>query len=323
MIREVYPQIYLNEIPLPKNPLKALNSYIIPSQGRSLILDTGFNREECRNALMEGIRASGIDLKRTDLVLTHMHVDHSGLADYLWKQGCKVYIGKKDGILLNNFRTSPEQVLGHLSEGLNLNQGIGMKEIEAFDIAPKEPFVYTPLQEGDYLEVGPYRFEVIDIPGHSPGHIGLYERKHKLFLGGDHILNEITPNITFWHYKIDSLGNFMESLNKIRRFDIDWVFPSHRSLIQDHRQRIDELIIHHQERLEEITGILLDGQKSVIETAARMHWDLSYKSWNDFPLTQKWFASGEAMAHLEHLVYKGEAQRVNSGGKHYYELVNP
>lgn len=54
-----------------------------------------------------------------------------------------------------------------------------------------------------------------------------------------------------------------------------------------------------------------------------MRWDLNYKSWNDFPLTQKWFASGEAMAHLEHLVYKGEAQRVSFDGKHNYELVNP
>jgi hypothetical protein len=34
-------------------------------------------------------------------------------------------------------------------------------------------------------------------PGHSPGHIGLYERKHRLFFCGDHILDRITPNNTF------------------------------------------------------------------------------------------------------------------------------
>lgn len=321
MIREVYPGIYLNEIPLPNNPLKILNSYIILSEDRPLILDTGFNREVCKDALNEGIRELGIDLKKTDLVLTHMHMDHTGLADYLWEQGCKVYIGKKDGILLNNYRSSPELVIDELSKGLNLNKKIGAKEIEAFDIVPMEIFEYTPLQEGDFLEVGPYKLEVIDIPGHSPGHIGLYERKHKLFFGGDHILNEITPNITFWHYKIDSLGNFIKSLNKIRQFDIDWVLPAHRSLIRDHRQRIDQLIEHHRERLVEITGILRDGKMTVIETAAKMHWDLTYKKWSDFPLTQKWFASGEAMSHLEHLVYQGEAQRVKCDGKCYYELV--
>lgn len=321
MIREVYPHIYLNEIPLPKNPLKVLNSYIILSEERPLILDTGFNLEVCKAALMEGVNELGIDLKKADLVLTHMHMDHSGLADHLLELGCKIYIGKKDGILLNNFRTSPDLVLGQLSKVLNLRNELSVTEVEAFDIAQKKLLDYAPLKEGDCLEIGSYKLEVIDIPGHSPGHIGLYEREHKLFFGGDHVLNEITPNITFWHYKIDSLGDFINSLQKIRQFDIDWVFPAHRSLIKDHRQRIDELIAHHQERLEEITEILRDGKKTVIETAARMHWDLRYNSWSDFPPTQKWFASGEAMAHLEHLVYKGEAQRVNLDGHYYYELV--
>ena len=193
MIREVYPGIFVNEIPLPKNPLKVLNSYMILSEERPLIIDTGFNLEVCKRALMEGIEELSIDLKKTDLVLTHMHMDHSGLADYLSELGCTVYIGKKDGILLNNYRTSPDLVLGQLSKVLNLNTELNVTEVEAFEIEQKAHLEYTPLKEGDALEVGPYQLKVIDIPGHSPGHIGLYEREHKLFFCGDHILNEITP----------------------------------------------------------------------------------------------------------------------------------
>ncbi|SHN62729.1 MBL fold metallo-hydrolase [Desulfitobacterium chlororespirans] len=322
MIREIYPHIYLNEIPLPHNPLKTLNSYIVLAGDRPLILDTGFDLEACKSAFMEGVEELQIDLKKTDLVLSHMHVDHTGLADFLAEQGCQVYIGKKDGILLNNYRTSPGLIMSELNKVLNLGGEMNSTEKAIFDTTPKKPLVYTPLNEGDCLETGLYQWEVINIPGHSPGHIGLYERKHKLFFGGDHILNEITPNITFFHYKIDSLGNFIRSLEKIRRYDIEQVFPAHRSLIANHRQRIDELTAHHQERLVEIAEILGDGKKTVGQTAARMHWELRYNSWDDFPLAQKWFASGEAMAHLEHLVHKGEVRRVNHDGEAYYELVN-
>ncbi|NLI91279.1 MAG: hypothetical protein GX434_03495 [Peptococcaceae bacterium] len=56
MITEVYPNIYQNIIPLPNFPLKTVNSYMVISDIRNVIIDTGFNTEEGRNALMEGIK---------------------------------------------------------------------------------------------------------------------------------------------------------------------------------------------------------------------------------------------------------------------------
>lgn len=51
----MYPNIYCNRIPLPKNPLKSLNSYIIKSPERNLIIDTGFNQPECEAAFSDGV----------------------------------------------------------------------------------------------------------------------------------------------------------------------------------------------------------------------------------------------------------------------------
>ena len=45
MIECILPNIYRIEIPLPKNPLKALNSYLIKDPRRNLLVDTGFNLE--------------------------------------------------------------------------------------------------------------------------------------------------------------------------------------------------------------------------------------------------------------------------------------
>ncbi|TGE33644.1 MBL fold metallo-hydrolase [Desulfosporosinus sp. Sb-LF] len=320
MIVEVYPGIFKNEIPLPKNPLRAINSYIIISKSRNLIIDTGFNTAECQAELMRGLNELNIDLNKTDLLITHMHVDHSGLAPFLKKQGVQtIYFSQVDGELLNqtskrdSFYKSVNQILGFNDEN---TQKFGKE----FGARQTEPLEFTPLVEGNEIVLENYCFEVVNIPGHTPGHLGLYERNHRLFFCGDHILDQITPNITFWGFDQDILATYFDSLNKVYEYEIDYLFTAHRKIIRDHQKRITELLGHHDERLKEILSILRDGKKTPIEMAASMHWDLSHKKWDDFPHPQKWFASGEALSHLEHLVHIGLVNRIDETGMLLYGL---
>ena len=71
------------------------------------------------------------------------------------------------------------------------------------------------------------------------------------------------------------------------------------------KERIQELKHHHQKRLDEIISILEKGRKNAFQVASRMTWDIIYDSWDLFPVTQKWFATGEAIAHLKYLEEKG------------------
>lgn len=315
MIREVYPQIFLNEIPLPKNPLKALNSYIIRSESQSLIIDTGFNLQVCRNAFMDGIKELDISLSNTKLLLTHMHPDHSGLAPDLIKEGAKAFIGKVDGEILNNIGKPNEQY----SDSKKLFD-LEEQDLNTRYIGKIEPIDYIPLNEGDEIEVGNYLFEVIDIPGHTPGHIGLYERKHQLFFCGDHILDRISPNITVWGLDQDILATYLNSLEKVSKINIDYLFTGHRDIIRNHEERIDQIYQHHINRLKEIIQIIQQGRKSIRQTAEKMHWDLSDR-WEDFSDMQKWFAAGEAMSHLEHLVAIGLAKRTCYDDTLFYEYI--
>ena len=70
MIEEISPNLYKIEVPLPQSPLKATNSYVIKAQGQSLIVDTGMNREECKNSISSSLRELDIDLKRADFFIT-------------------------------------------------------------------------------------------------------------------------------------------------------------------------------------------------------------------------------------------------------------
>lgn len=324
MAIQVYPSIYKHEIPLPNNPLKALNSYIILSKDRNLIIDTGFNNKECKDFFMKSIQDMNMDLSKTSLLITHLHSDHSGLAGDLNKKGVKVYAGKTDAIIINEMiKKEYWNKIEEYKKMFDLEKyNISFDDNPGYKYRSKNRIEFISLIEGDVLNIGDYSFKVIDIPGHTPGHIGLYEEKHKIFFGGDHILDKITPNIGFWGFDTDVLSTYFSSLKKVYEYDIEYLFTSHRNIITNHKKRIDELLDHHEKRLKEILEILKYGEKTVKDVAANMHWSLRCNTWEDFPKPQKWFASSEAMAHLEHLVFIKKVEKSIRNGILYYSLIN-
>ncbi len=105
-IEQVADNIYAFPIVLPNNPLKWLNCcYVVSSGGRNLLIDTGFNRPECREALLGGMRQLGLTADYTDIFLTHLHSDHTGNAAYLAGEGFNILMGRTDHRVV----TMPEQ----------------------------------------------------------------------------------------------------------------------------------------------------------------------------------------------------------------------
>lgn len=313
LITEVYPSIYLNEIPLPNFPLTTVNSYIILSDKRNLIIDTGFNTEEGRNAILEGIQELNVNLRRTDLLLTHLHPDHVGMASFLQEKGVTVYIGKIDGHLINStYSKKAKSQLEKLYEVLSHENDIMPTRANEYGNNSTEDVIFHFLQARELITVGEYSFEVMDIPGHTPGHIGLFERTHKLFFCGDHILEKISPSVMFWGYNQDILGFYINSLNKVNRLDIDYLFTAHFNIIRNHRDRISKLIFEYEERLAEIKNIMSEEEKSPLEVAVQVKWKVKM-TWQGFSKTQKFSALGETLSFLEHLVHIGDIKRVNVG----------
>jgi len=95
------------------------------------------------------------------------------------------------------------------------------------------------------------------------------------------------------------------SQDKVFELDIELVLPGHRGVLKNCNERIQELKHHHQKRLDEIISILGKGSQNAFQVASKMSWDIIYDSWDLFPVTQNWFAIGEAISDLKYLKEKG------------------
>jgi hypothetical protein len=96
------------------------------------------------------------------------------------------------------------------------------------------------------------------------------------------------------------------------------MIPVHRSFILDFKRRVRELMEHHRVRANEAMGVLEKNSQTAYQAASQMSWDIVAKSWDDFPIMQKWFATGEAVAHLIYLERLGLVQREIRDGLIYF-----
>ena len=328
MITCVYqnPNIYKIHVPLPDNPLRNLNCYVIMDNGEALIIDTGFNRIECKNALLEGLKELQIDWEKTNLFLTHLHSDHSGLAPAIMegKPG-KIYMSEEDhqylDWILNGDRWKLFDEI-YFKEGFTREQVDWLKyknPARAFE--PDRFFEAQLVADGESVTVGSYTFQFVFVPGHTPGQMCLYCPHEKLMFTADHILFDITPNITAWAGIKDSLGDYLHSLKKIRSFDMVTALPSHRANQMDVYERIDAIFLHHLQRLEEtLETVHVHPYAHATKIGACLKWSMRGKTWDEFPLFQRWFAVGETMAHLDYLIERNLIEKRESDNAFSYHL---
>ena len=326
MIQKLHeqPDIFQIQVPLPDNPLKYLNSYVLPGKERTLVVDTGFKRPECRNALMSGLKELAVDLSKVDLFLTHLHADHSGLVNDFAAAGATVYMHQidyqylQDGVDGSTWAATEKR---YAKEGMPVDVIRTQAANQARKFAPDPHFPAVLVQDRQILHLADQHIHVIHTPGHTKGLCCLYIPEHEIFFSSDHILFDITPNITIWSNMQHALHTYLESLDKVRNFPVKLALPGHRKGDTSVLERIDSIKAHHRHRLTETCQLVKAmPEATAFEIAAHMTWSMRGKCWEDFPITQKWFALGECLSHLEYLLDEGTIQRREMDGLYRYSL---
>lgn len=333
MVELIYrsPDIYKIDVPLTGNPLKNLNCYVIKDGGESAVIDTGFRTEECWQALKGGLSEIGVSPEHTRLLITHLHSDHIGLAGYFNYPDTTIYMGELEYdyfLQMKEGRIRGRIDKGYLQEGFPEEELLdAMKTNPATIYLPDATFPVTTLQEGDTITVGNTVLTAVFMPGHTPGQMIFYIADKKIMFLGDHLLFDITPNITEWPEVDNSLKHYMHNLERLLNFDIELPLPAHRNLSNKTLEdRVAEILAHHAVRLNQILQMLKEHPgSSAYEIAGGLTWSMRGRSWKDAPNRQKWFAVGETLAHIEYLMAENKVCRVKKerNGKmiHTYELV--
>ncbi len=327
MIEEITKNIYRMTVKLPNNPLRILNSYLIRGEEDELLIDTGFRHPECQKALREALDEVGSVAEHRDVLCTHLHTDHSGMADLFAGPGRSVYMSEKDFFYNRRFYgDNVEKTINarYYTEGFSERQLLEIYETNpAVSYAmPSLPDNMKTLKDGDIIQVGDIVLQTVMTPGHTPGNAMFWIESEKIMFTGDNILFDITPNITSWDDVEDSLGDYLESLDKAETFPVEIALPGHRET-GDYFKRIRVLKAHHKKRLDEAYKIVLQKPGlTAYDITGKMQWQIRAKNWAEFPLVQKWFAVGECLAHLDYLMKRGLVTREFDGNVWRYRGKN-
>ena len=144
-----------------------------------------------------------------------------------------------------------------------------------------------------------------------------------MLFSGDHVLFHISPNICRWEGVPDALGDYLESLDRVKELPVKHLLPAHRAETGELRVRAEELKAHHAKRLDDARKIVAESPGlTAYEITGRMQWSIHARNWAEFPLTQKFFAVGEALAHLDWLEARGGVTRRLENGKERYYPIN-
>ena len=205
------------------------NIWHVRGRDRDLVIDTGMGVRPMLEEMTQ------LTQRPVTAIVTHSHFDHSG-GLYEFKTRCC------------------HPVEAHTMAAPTLANTVadtGYVRAEAFTALPYEGFSYKDyfvrpapitdmLDEGDVIDLGDRVFDVMHLPGHSPGSIALYEKETGLLFSGDVVYDgELLDDL--FHSNAEHLA---ESLNRLRELPVNTVHAGHYTSFNRQKLRtiIDEYL---------------------------------------------------------------------------------
>lgn len=299
------------------------DTYLVEGNRGWLLIDTSWDTANSFQALENQIKELGLVFGNiSQMVLTHTHIDHYGLA-YKVKQLSRatLYFHQAEKALIQQRYADPDGYLIQWSQHLKDN-GMPEAELPKLQRPPSQARVSPPpcifpdssLQGGETISTGLFDLEVFWTPGHSPGHICLYESTQKVLFSGDHILPVTIPNVSYPQPTENPLGKYLASLNQLAQLEANLVLPAHEHSFNNLQHRIGEIATYRQRRLSVIIQVLKTGPRTPYEIALNIPWLIRSEkdkgtAFADLAIWDKRLALGETTAHLELLRCEGKVQR--------------
>ena len=310
--------VYRIPLPLPMDGLKAVNVYAIETEQGLTLVDGGWAVEESRTLLEKSLRDVGFGLSDiTRFLVTHVHRDHYTQAAVIGREyGAHVSLGLGD---------KPTLDLMHNTDDVDEDPTAGvLRSAGALEIARewltfsdgKRPdlamwgYPDTWLEEDHAVDVGTRTLDAVHTPGHTQGHFVFADHRAQILFAGDHVLPTITPSIGFEPVPVaQPLRDFLGSLTKVRGLPDLRLLPAHGPVAPSSHARIDQLLAHHEVRLDRCREAIRQRPGTAYDVAGQLPWTRHEHSLADLDVFNAALASMETKAHLELLVARGQVTR--------------
>jgi glyoxylase-like metal-dependent hydrolase (beta-lactamase superfamily II) len=299
-VNEVVEGVFELRLPIPFED-GLVNVFLFADGDEADLLDCGMNSDESVAAIEQALAHIGAKRLRR-LVVTHIHPDHYGAAGIFAGEGlADLYIHRLEVPLVHPRYVELEHLVKEVHKYLRVN-GVPADDAEVLSnsqralsqvVKTAEPSVQ--LDGAEQLQMGRRNLRVEWTPGHSPGHICLYDRQEKLLFAGDHMLPELSPNIGLHPQSTpDPLHEYLDGLRRLAAYEPALILPSHGRPFTDAPARVKVLEAHHRRRLAQIVEIVGRGRET--------GWDVALELWGPRQnLYEKRLALQEALAHLQAL----------------------
>jgi glyoxylase-like metal-dependent hydrolase (beta-lactamase superfamily II) len=330
---EILPGLKWLRLPLPYL-LGHINVWLIQDEHGGddngwAIVDTGVFTSATRDVWDNTFSDNLDNAPITKVLVTHMHPDHVGCAGWLCKRfDIELFMSRDEYLLCRILVSDTGTPAPH--EGRRFYQGAGFSEenmfryLEMFGgfgkvVAPL-PQSYHRLHQARPVDIGEHQWQVITGHGHSPEHACLFCPELNVLISGDQILPTISPNVSVFPTEptANPLSGWFESLHRLKDLlpDDVLVLPAHGKPFRGVKYRLDALIEEHETGLDKLRKLCRRPQRAVDV------FPTLFKS--EITKNNLIMATGEAIAHLNYLLYAGELQvRKIENGVRWYQTRTP
>ncbi|MDP1511430.1 MBL fold metallo-hydrolase [Paenibacillus sp. CMAA1739] len=295
-------------------PLRWVNSYVLKGQYGFTIVDPGPRNLDTEAEWAYVFQQLGMSFEDiSDIVVTHHHPDHYGLAGWMQQQGqARVHMSARSHKEAMMMWADPESTTAMEKRlpSFFVQHGFPLEQVSALEVHmqqaylqvnPQPEITFIPVGINTRLEWAGRSWMPVETGGHAPGHVSLYEPNSGVILCGDAVLPQISPNISLLPGSdAQPLKSYIDGLQCLGELEVAWAYPGHRNPFGYFRERTQALLAHHEERLEKFQQLIQPGGSTAYELCIAVFGE-------KLGIHQLRFAMSETLAHLVELVRRERA----------------
>jgi glyoxylase-like metal-dependent hydrolase (beta-lactamase superfamily II) len=315
----VAPGVYRIPLPLPNDGLRAVNVYAVADGDTLTLIDSGWALAEAREQLADALAAIGAglgDVRR--FLITHVHRDHYTQAVALRREfGGRIYLGEGERSTLRMIMKPDRPPLATQLDRLVEAGAKPVRDALMAKLGDHHPATEEWGAPDEWIgastdvSVTDRPLRALATPGHTQGHVVFVDEPGGLLFAGDHVLPHITPSIGFEPVPgALPLRDYLGSLRLVRGLPDLRLLPAHGPVAESVHDRVDELLAHHDARLDATAAVIARGAGTAYDAARALTWTRRQRTLDELDLFNQMLAVMETVAHLDLLVLQG---RIRAG----------